>query len=317
MVGLVLGLLLPGASYLFLVPALVAGVCGVALSGSPGGRTAVAILPVFVAALLWFPTLRALYLGLGLQGLLATAILLSFVFGALAPLVPRRGSRWVLIAASGAAVLCAVLAMVSPPFSPESPRPITVQLHQDGDSGQTRWIVRSGPPFPPAMRDAAKFAAQPGPAYPWSPPMARSFLAPAPALNEPAPTLAVVEDSASGGKRHLRLRFTSTRGAPMGTLVVPAAAKLESIKVDGQVIALDGPGGGPGPDWRQFTNYTVPPEGSEIEVVLGAAQPLDWYVFDRSYGLPPVGQALIAARPKDAVAIQDGDVTVVSRKVRI
>lgn len=315
-VGLVLGLLLPGASYLFLVPALVAGVCGVALSGSPGTRMAAAIVPVFVAALLWFPTLRALYLGLGLLGLLVTAILLSFVFGALAPLLPRRGSRWVVIAAGGAAVICAVLAMVSPPFSPDSPRPLTVQLHQDGDTGETRWIVR-GAPLPPAMRDAARFDPKPGPAYPWSPPMARSFLAPAPPLATPAPTLAVVEDSAAGGKRRLRLRFTSTRGAPMGTLVVPAAAKLESIKIDGQTIALDGPMGSPGPDWRQLTNYTMPPQGSEIEVVLGAAQPLDWYVFDRSYGLPPAGQALIAARPKDAVAMQDGDVTVVSRKVRI
>lgn len=316
-VGLVLGLLLPGASYLFLVPALVAGLCGVALSGSPGGRTAAAVLPVFVAALLWFPTLRALYLGLGLQGLLATAILLSFVFGALAPLVPRRGSRWVLLAAGGAAVLCAVLAMVSPPFSPDSPRPMTVQLHQDGDSGEARWVVRGAPPFPPAMREAAKFAPQPAPAFPWSPPMGRAFLAPAPPLNAPAPTLAVVEDSAAGGKRRLRLRFTSMRGAPLGTLVVPTAAKLESIKIDGQAIALDRPAGPPGARWRQFNHYTMPPQGSEIEVVLGAAQPLDWYVFDRSYGLPPAGQGLIAARPRDAAAIQEGDVTVVSRKVRI
>ncbi len=315
--GLVLGLLLPGASYLFLVPALVAGLCGLVLSGSPGGRTVMALLPVLVAALLWFPTLRALYLGLGLQGLLATAILLSFVFGALAPLVPPKGSRWVVIAAAGAAVLCAVLAMVSPPFSPDSPRPMTVQLHQDGDSGETRWVVRGAPPFPPAMRQAAKFAQQPAPAFPWSPPMGRAFLAPAPPLNAPAPTLAVVEDSAAGGKRSLRLRFTSLRGAPLGTLVVPTAAKLESIKIDGQSIALDRPAGPPGAKWRQFNHYTLPSQGSEIELVLGDAQPMDWYVFDRSYGLPPAGQGLIAARPRDAAPIQDGDMTMVSRKVRI
>jgi hypothetical protein len=194
---------------------------------------------------------------------------------------------------------------------------MTVQLHQDGDSGETRWVVRGAPPFPPAMRQAAKFAQQPGPAFPWSPPMGRAFLAPAPPLNAPAPNLAVVEDSAAGGKRRLRLRFTSMRGAPMGSLVVPAEAKLESIKIDGQAIAMDRPVGPPGAKWRQFNHYTLLPKGSEIEVVLGAAQPLDWYVFDRSYGLPPVGQALIAARPRDAAAIQEGDMTMVSRKVRI
>ena len=316
-VGLVLGLLLPGASYLFLVPALVAGLCGVALSNSPRGRTAAAILPVFVAALLWFPILRALYLGLGLRGLLATAILLSFIFGTLAPLVPRRGSRWVLIAASASAVLCTVLAMVSPPSSPDSPRPMTVQLHQDGDTGETRWVVRGFPPLPPAMRQAANFAQQPGPAFPWSSPVGRAFLAPAPPLNASAPALAVVEDSAAGGKRRLRLRLTSMRGAPMGTLVVPTEAKLESIKIDGQPISLDRPVDPPGAKWRQFNHYTLPPQGSEIEVVLGTTQPMDWYVFDRSYGLPPVGQDLIAARPRDAAPIQEGDMTMVSRKVRI
>jgi len=66
-----------------------------------------------------------------------------------------------------------------------------------------------------------------------------------------------------------------------------------------------------------FSNHTVPPQGSEIDIVLGALQPLDWYVFDRSPGLPPSSQALLAARPKDAAPFQDGDSTIVSRKVRI
>ncbi len=312
-VGLLLGVLLPGVSYLFLIPALVAGVCGLALGGRPLG----AILPVLVAALLWFPLVSTLYLGLGRPGLLATAVVLSLVFGALAPLVPRSGSRWVLLTAGGAAVLCAVMAMVSPPYSPESPRTLTIQFHQDGDSGEARWAVRSAPPFPPALREAAQFAPQPGPAYPWSPPFARLFMAPAPPLNVTAPTLTVLEDSSAGGKRRLRLLFTSMRGAPLGTLVVPKAAQLEALKIDGQAVELDRPTGAQEPDWRLLNNYTLSPQGSEIEVVLGATQPLDWYVYDRSYGLPPTGQALAAARPKDAVPIQDGDTTMVSRKVRI
>lgn len=312
-VGMLLGVLLPGVSYLFLVPALVAGVCGLVLGGRPLGT----ILPVLVAALLWFPLVSTLYLGLGRPGLLATAIVLSLVFGALAPLVPRSGSRWLLLTAGGAAVLCAVLAMVSPPYSPESPRTLTIQFHQDGDSGQARWAVRSAPPFPPALRQAAQFDPKPSPAFPWSPPLARAFVAPAPPLNVTAPTLTVLEDSAVGGKRRLRLLFASMRGAPLGTLVVPKAAQLESLKVDGHIVELDQPAGAGGLDWRLLNNYTLPAHGSEIEVVLGASQPLDWYVFDRSYGLPPAGQALAAARPKDAVPFQDGDMTIVSRKVRI
>src|SRR5215210_5425617 len=322
LVGLLLGLFMPGASYLFLVPALIAGVCGLALGGSPGGRMVASILPVFVAALLWFPILRALYLGLGLQGLLMTGVLLSFVIGALAPLVPSSGAlgrRWLPLAAAAAAVLCAVLAMVSPPFSPQSPRRLMVQLYEHAGSGQARWVVRSTPPFPPAMRKAAQFAPRPGPPFPWSPPMAQSFLAPAPPLNAAAPELTVLADSVAEGKRHLRLRLTSPRGASFGTIVVPAEARVESVKIDGEDISVDrgmGPQG-PGRGWQAFTNHTVPPQGSEIDIVLGALQPLDWYVFDRSLGLPPSGQALLAARPKDAAPFQDGDSTIVSRKVRI
>jgi len=313
LLGLLLGLFLQGVSFLFLAPALVAGLA--ALAGT--GRPLVSILPVVVVAVIWFPVVVLLYAALGLTGLLAAALLLAFVFATLTPLVAVAGPfgrRWLPLAAAGAAVICAVLALVSPPFSPASPRSLTLQLHEDADSGATRWLVRGAPPFPPALLAAAKFARQPVAPFPWSPPMSRALAAPAPGLQAAAPELAVLEDSVAGGKRHLRLRLTSPRGAPAGTVCVPEAAKLESVEIDGQSVPMEeGQGGG----WRQFTNLTLPSQGSELTVVLGATQPLDWYVLDRSFGLPSSGQALLAARPKDAVPIQDGDVTLVSRKVRI
>jgi hypothetical protein len=69
--------------------------------------------------------------------------------------------------------------------------------------------------------------------------------------------------------------------------------------------------------WKLFSSLTLPPGGSELEIVLGSTQPSDWYAIDRSYGLPPTAAALLAARPKDAVTIQDGDVVVMIRKVKI
>jgi hypothetical protein len=146
------------------------------------------------------------------------------------------------------------------------------------------------------------------------PPTARVLVAPAAKLNAAGPELTVVENSVTGGKRRLRLRLTSPRGAPVGMIYVPVAAKLESIAIDGKSIPE---GKGMPGDWRSYTNLTLPPQGSQVDVVLGSTQPMDWYVLDRSYGLPPSGAALLAARPKDAVPFQDGDVTVVTRKVRI
>ena len=313
LLGLLLGLVLPGVSYLFLVPALVAGVVGLAAAGRPVG----AILPALVAALIWFPALIFLYAALGLTGLLATALLLVIVYATLTPLVAVAGPfgrRWLPLAATAAALVFAVLAMFTPPFSPAAPRTLTVQLHEDADSGVTRWLARGPRPLPSAFLKAASFAKSPEVPFPWLPPTARVLVAPAARLNAAAPELAVVEDAVTGGKRHLRLSLSSPRGAPVGMIYVPVAAKLESIKIDGHPIPLNKrmPG-----DWQQYANLTLPAQGSQVDVVLGSTQPMDWYLLDRSYGLPPSGAALLAARPKDAVPFQDGDVTVVSRKVRI
>ena len=145
----------------------------------------------------------------------------------------------------------------------------------------------------------------------------RAFQAPAPPLAVPAPELTVVEQGTTPeGKRRLRLRLTSPRGAAEGVLYIPVAAPLESAVVEGRSISFANPTPG-GPLYSILRLRTLPPQGIEIEVVLGESAPQEWYVVDQSYGLPPGGEALQKARPATAVSFQDGDVTAVSRKVRI
>jgi peptidase M28-like protein len=326
LLGILLGLTLPGLSYLFLPPALVAGVLGVAVfaaGGSAGGRMAAAVVPVLVVGLLWFPVLGSLYLGLGILGLMATSILLAFVYSTLIPLTGPAGTlgrRWLPLAAAAVGVIGAVVAMVSPPSSLQVPGTLVVQLHQDAGTGASRWVVFSAPPIPPSLRQAAPFAPKPEVPYPWLPPRALAFVAPAPRLEAAGPELVVEQDSTVEGKRHVRLRLTSPRGAQVGSFAVPAGVQIESIKIDGHAFPATDRGAGPlnrAQSWKLFSNLTLPPEGSEVEVVLGSTQPADWYVIDRSYGLPPTAAALLAARPKDATTIQGGDTVVVSRKVKI
>jgi hypothetical protein len=321
-VGLVLALVAPGVSYLFLVPALVAGVTGLAaLGGSPAGRVLASVLPLVVAGLLWFPVLLKLYDGLGLQGLLVTGVLVGIFATALSPLVALAGRgwrRWTPVAAAALAVAFAVVAMLASPFSPGSPRPIPFHYSLDAGTGQARWLAfGGGAPLPEPLRTAVPFDRQPVQPYPWSSPQSRALAAPAPALGLAAPALTVVGDSVEGGKRRLRLRLSSPRGAQVGFIVIPAAAKLESIRVQGREL--------PGPPipqlanapWRNLTYHTLPLQGGELDVVLGETKPLEWYVGDRTYGLPPGGEALRKARPATVTTLQLGDVTTVSRKVRI
>ena len=66
--------------------------------------------------------------------------------------------------------------------------------------------------------------------------------------------------------------------------------------------------------------WTVDAAGYEVEIVTDAAappQPLDWYLVDQSYDLPASAAPLLAARPATSAPMQDGNVTMVSRKARI
>jgi hypothetical protein len=317
--GVVLAVVIPGASYLFVVPALVAGVCGLI------GRSAdVGLIPATLAAALWLPLLRPIYFGLGTPALLVVAVLTAILLTGLAPFYVGAGAlrRWVPIAAAVLALVLAARAWSDAPFSPSSPQPVTVLFHQDGDAGAAHWVAR-GTPLPPALRQAARFGARPEAPFPWLPNYARLWVAPAEALSAPAPQLAVIEggeDGAAGGKRHLKLRLTSPRGAQDVTLAVPSEAKLESISMAGQEVPLGAKRKNPralGQPFQFYTFWTLPPEGTEIDVVLGDPRPLDWYVVDRTPGLPSAGAPLLQARPATAAPSQEGDSTLVSRKVKI
>lgn len=317
--GLAVALTAPGISYLFLVPALVAGILGLVLRS--GGAVAT-LVPAVVAAVLWMPILLPLYDGLGKQALVVIGVLSAALFTTLAPLVPasgRLGRRLLPAAAFVLALVSVVVAFATAPYTEETPQPVAIQLFQDAGTGEARWLVRSTRPMPPALQQAARFGAQPETAYPWGPPGFRAMKAPAPRLELPGPQVSVLEDSAAGGKRRLRLLLTSNRQAPIAAVLIPPEAKLESARMDGQEVPLKGSHKtGPMTDgWTELAMMTMRPEGVEMEIVLGAAQPLDWYVYDMSPGLPPAGEPLRKARPANAVTFQDGDTTVLSRKVRI
>jgi hypothetical protein len=330
-IGLALAARVPATSYIFVLPALAAGICGVLArvwrGGRPGGGApaAAVIVPGVVAAVLWWGVLPPLYQGMGVPALPVIATLLALLFATLAPLVAAGGGLgrrlWAL--ALALTVVAALAALAQPRYTPESPRPLSFIFYQDGDSGLARWVVAGAPPVPPPVRRAADFG-RPGPPFPWSPPAARLVSAPAaplPASMAPAPELQVLDSAVAGGKRHLRLRLVSRRGAASGTVLVPVRANPTAVRIDGHPLpAADPrrprPQSGP-PGWLSFSNVTLPPAGFELDMMLDDTGPLELYGFDTSFGLPPAGAGLLAARPPWAVPLQQGDTTLVSRRLKI
>jgi hypothetical protein len=61
----------------------------------------------------------------------------------------------------------------------------------------------------------------------------------------------------------------------------------------------------------------MPAKGVEITFTLPAGKPVEVYALDETYGLPLEGLFLVKARPFTATPSQDGDVTVVSRRVQL
>jgi hypothetical protein len=55
----------------------------------------------------------------------------------------------------------------------------------------------------------------------------------------------------------------------------------------------------------------------EIEAVLVGEKPAEIVLTDQSPGLPPEGAKLAALRPRTAVPSDEGDVSLVTRRVRI
>jgi hypothetical protein len=325
-VGLALAVRVPATSYLFVLPALAAGICGLLARvwrGGPaggGGLAAAAIVPGVAAAVLWWGVLPPVYGAMGVPVLAVIATLLAVLFSTLAPLVAAAGARtWRLAALAGAlAVVGALAALAQPLATQESPRPLSFNFYQDGDSGLARWAAIGPPPLPPQVWRAAAFG-PPGPVYPWWPPQARYVSAAAPPLAAAsAPELQVLESTVTGGRRHLRLRLVSRRGAAVGRFMVPARAHPTAVRIDGHPLP-EGERRGPAgtSDWLAFSDVTLPAAGFELDLMLDETGPLDVYGLDTSFGLPPGGAGLLAARPPEAVPLQDGDITVVSRRLRI
>lgn len=115
MIGIALALTVPGAAFLFIVPAFVVALCAVV----GASEIATSAMASTVAAILLFPVSLVLYDALGGPLMAAIAIILGMLATLFAPLfASRRGAVMVLVVALG----CALIAMMQPPYTTERPR---------------------------------------------------------------------------------------------------------------------------------------------------------------------------------------------------
>jgi hypothetical protein len=314
--------LAPGASFPVLVPS---GIAALAMLGSraalrPGARRRelAATLGALVAANFNLQSALAAQEALGLSMSAAVTAPLAILVTTLAPLFPSATPR------SRRAIcgLSAVVALVSigvatrlPPYTEARPRSLNILFHQDTDSGTARWLVDTGGgPVPESVRSAGALDREIREPLPFL--RTRSGFEAGPARPVPGDgvEVTILESSASGDSRRVRARLRSPRGAPELWLVLPPEAKPISVAIDGtRLPALDERVLHWTNGWHTYACLTAPPEGVEIDLVLPGQEPVEAYVMDRSYTLPPSGRALVGARPPNAVPQHRGDLWMTSR----
>jgi hypothetical protein len=317
----------PSLSYFFLVPSLVALLSALPEIFRPDqpflGAAFASALPLFAAAILGFPLATSLYTGLGARGLILIALVVVCIFTPLSPLCTNLrgvwGTKklafvWIPIFIGAAAIFAAI---VAPPYSAKSPQRLNIEYWSDADSGKAQWVVipDSGR-LPEPVRVAANFVRTGKNSFPWD--SAASFVADAPRLQLAPPTFTILQSSESSGRRMLSALLRSERGAPRAMVLFPPDSGLDAVRIEGQPMQPENTrvrqrfNG-----WIMYGCPALPATGIQIDFSLPSGKSVEILAADESYGLVPEGAFLLNARPLIATRSQDGDVTIVSRRVQL
>jgi hypothetical protein len=319
-VAVLVAALAPELSYVFVVPALVAALASMR-AVRPGARVAASLLTALSAGCVWFPMLRLLPDAVGVVAMPVLAALVALVASAVAPLCAEIAGRWrvALPGAAGVVALGALgIAALVPPFSEDAPQQLDLMFHLDADAGTARWIADSsfGPAagaLPAEVRRVVAFAARPVATFPWA--HGTAWVAPAPTLVLPTAHVEItVQDSQAPGRRVV-LSLAPAREGGRVMVALPPGAGLMTARANGAALPTEGEPSANG--WRLYLFAPAPGERVTLDLLLAGAAPVEAQVMDVSFGLPPEGTALLRARPRTAVPWGNGDVTVVSHRVRL
>jgi Peptidase family M28 len=336
----------PGASFVFLLTAIAAGLGGLPITASLARARArwasfAALLPALVIFAVVLPLLRFLYMALGSLAWPVSTLVLCLGTITLLPLLAAATAtarRRVIATAALAALGGALVMPCLPTYSADWPERINLEYWLDADTGESHYLARCDSlRLPAALAAAADFDPVPRPRFVEGASLAFYAAAPqqplrhalgAPDLRltaQPTPTSlpglsaqsalmtspATQSAPTSRSATHYELSLRSARGAPEAFVVFPASAQVSEAVLTttgGPVRAKLG---------KLKSGATIldivalPAAGVEFSFDAAGRLPLKVQVFDQSYDFPQ--QRLQRARPSNATSSQDGDLTVVHR----
>ncbi|HEX8188562.1 MAG TPA: M20/M25/M40 family metallo-hydrolase, partial [Pyrinomonadaceae bacterium] len=328
LLGLATGVGFEGASYLFVWPPLfaLAGL-GAALltltegagSGAPRRLLVASSLGALPGLLLLAPLVYLLFVGLSLVWSWAVVLLYALMLSLLAPhlsLLGPRASRAVQASAAAAGLGLVLWCCLFSGYGAARPAPDSNFYGLSADTGKAVWAStdEEGDDWTKQFLGAdAAHAALPD----FFPASSFQFLqAPAPAAPFEPPLAELLEDSTRDGRRTLRVRLRSARGAPLMQLGVERGDWLQAASLNGRALEPIGDTHGAS-KWLVIQYWGLKEGGAELTLVGRPGAPVTIRAVDQSYGLAPLTDRPYAARGPGVMPAQFGfgltDATLVSK----
>jgi hypothetical protein len=325
--SLVVAVIAPGVSFLFTWPALF-GV-STALVASLVSRRAIIRLDAWMAALVTaFLLVPTLYLtagvALGLAAMSAVLVCALTACGAwlLAPLLEdlEGARRW--YAPAGFAIVGLLLigaGAATVRHDAEHPTRASLVYALDADSAAA-WLTGSsgsavGRDYIRAVIDALPASADSTRPAAWLPASwVAAGIAPAPLAGVAAPVTEVVRTQAGARSRLVVVRVLPAPGT-LGVTMSMDSAVVGATAVNGRPIDRSRyrrPGGR-----RWSLDFVAPPDsGFLLELVVTSPGPAELALLARTSGLPAIPQLAVPERPPGVLPSQNGDVSLVYKRVR-
>jgi len=306
-IGAALSLAIPGATIFFLIAPAIALV-GITVSDRSPFAANLLVTLAIVIQFVMFAEILTLVEMLLIDGPLAAVVLLA-ALAALPAIIETdaKASRLAVVAMLVASIGLWIGAMAIPRSSAQRPLQFSIDYFRDAAKQKANWAV--------ATKQAPLPKNYPGQ---WNkkvlPYNGRTrWVADAPLLDTPVPTAKVMSAQPSGAGRKVLLSLSSG-GANTIAIRFPKSVKLLALGLAGSPVVLP-PKGEPDKPILRCTGRAC--EGLQIEAVLGDNRPVDAELFSTKFGLPPQGQPLTAARPKNAIPQYAPDSTITMSRIRL
>ena len=312
----------PGVSFLFAWPLILSAAAAlIAAKGASVAARIAAWVAAAVALIMLAPTIHAMVivaLGLDQTGTALLSVLAMVALWLIAGLLDELAtpwSRYPLIAAELAVILIGVgLGYVR--TKPRMPAGSTFAYVIDSDSLRA-WLAGSGttPAVRAWVRRELNVETPDARAPAW---LSRSFEArrikPAPVSAFVAPSVTLLSDSATAAGRVVNLRIRPDTGT-LSVSVSADSGMIVSAAVDGRGIDRSRYRSR-APRWT--LEYVAPGDsGFTLRLVLPAQSAPALQVLARRPGVPKVTGLEIPARPAGVLPIQNGDQTIVYKRVQL